>query len=317
MNIAIPGWLTAAMLLLAPASCHAAEPVFDILTIESTRFELQFAPGFDAAARKDAAEWISRSARTVRNYFGRFPAKAATILIVPVEGDRVASGTTFNDGELRIRARVGRNIVRERYLTDWIMVHEMVHLAIPEVPRHQYWFHEGAATYIEIVARKQAGLSGEDGGWAELYRNVHRGLPQTGDRGLDRSPTLGRIYWGGALFCLMADIELRKQSLNRVGLQDAMRGLVASGVNYSAAWPLERSLAAADAATGRTVLTDLHRRLKDSALPTADELAALSRNLGIAERQGAMVWNDDAPLAAIRRAIMAPRGEAAIKVPAN
>ena len=37
-----------------------------------------------------------------------------------------------------------------------------------------------------------------------------KGLPQAGDQGLDNTGTWGREYWGGAMFCLLADIEIRK-----------------------------------------------------------------------------------------------------------
>ena len=311
-------WLAACLLLSLSPPLSAApggvvdEPVFEFLQVDSTRFELQFASGFDAPARLEAAEWIARSARVVSQYLGRYPVDAVTILMVPADGDDVASGTTFNDGELRIRVRVGRKVTRDRYLADWIMVHEMIHLAIPEVPRNQNWFHEGAATYVEIIARAQAGLSGERGGWAELHRNAHQGLPQPGDRGLDRTPTWGRTYWGGALFCLLADIELRKRSDNRIGLPDALRGLVAGGGNYAASWPLQRILDTADAATGYTVLNDLHRQMKHRALPTAADLEQLWRDLGVSQSNGVMRWNDAAPLAAIRRAIVAARASATI-----
>ena len=56
-----------------------------------------------------------------------------------------------------------------------------------------------------------------------------KGLPAAGDRGLDYTPTWGRTYWGGALFCLLADIDIRKRTSNRFGLQDALRAIVAAG----------------------------------------------------------------------------------------
>lgn len=277
------------------------QPVLESLAVGEARLELQFASGFDVAARAETREWIARSARAIAAYFGKFPVPVATILIVPVDGDTVKSGTTFNDRELRIRVRVGRDITRASYLTDWIMIHEMVHLAIPEVPEHQNWFHEGAATYVEIVARAKAGLSGSRGGWAELVRNLNQGMPQKGDRGLDHTPTWGRIYWGGAMFCLLADVELRKRSNNRIGLQDALRGIVAKGGNYGKEWPLEKTLSVADEATGYAVLSDLHAHMKDSARPP--DLAGLWRDLGVSEVDGVIVYDDHAPLSAIRRAI--------------
>ena len=293
----LPGLDARAQLLVPPEG----QPVLESLAVGESRLELQFVSGFDVAGRIEAREWIARSARAIARYFGKFPVPEATILIIPVDGDTVKSGTAFNDRELRIRVRVGHNVTREKYLADWIMVHEMVHLAIPEVPRNQNWFHEGAATYVEIIVRAKAGLSGSNGGWAELVRNLNQGMPQKGDRGLDHTPTWGRIYWGGAMFCLLADVELRKRSSNRVGLRDALRGIVASGGNYGKEWPLEKTLSVADEATGYSVLSDLHARMKDSASPP--DLVGLWRDLGISEIDGVVVYSDDAPLSAIRRAI--------------
>lgn len=303
LRIACTSFFTfAAAHALAQSLEPESQPQFESTRVGATRFELQFAPGLTADKRVEVREWVQRSARAVAGYFGTFPVSETTILVIPVEGDSINSGTTFNDAELRIRVRIGRHVTHEKLLADWIMVHEMVHLAIPEVPPHQNWFHEGAATYVEIIARAKAGLSGSKGGWAELFRNVAQGMPREGDRGLDHTPTWGRIYWGGAMFCMLADIELRKLSHNKMGFQDAMRGITASGGNYSKAWPLEKTLKVADAATGFTVLSDLHARMKDSADPP--DLSALWRELGIAEVEGAVVFRDDAPLADIRKAMV-------------
>ena len=44
---------------------------------------------------------------------------------------------------------------------------------------------------------------------------------QGGGFGLDNTHTWGRTYWGGAMFCLLADVEIRRRTHNRRGLQDA------------------------------------------------------------------------------------------------
>lgn len=301
--------LFAPFLLCSNTAAEAAvspepQPVIESLVVGAARFELQFAPGFGAAGRRNARAWISRSAHVVAAYFGGFPVSAATILIIPVDGDRVKSGTTFNDPNLHIRVQVGRDTTPAKYLADWIMVHEMVHLAIPEVPRNQNWFHEGVATYVEIIARAQAGLTDSKGGWAELSRNVGQGMPAENDRGLDHTPTWGRTYWGGALFCMLADVELRKRSNNRVGLQDALRGVVKRGGNYGVSWPLKQTIRTADEATGLTVLSELYDRMKNN--PNPPDLAGVWRDLGILNAKGEVTLSDDAPLVAIRRAIIKP-----------
>jgi predicted metalloprotease with PDZ domain len=129
-----------------------------------------------------------------------------------------------------------------------------------------------------------------------------RGLPAAGDRGLDNTHTWGRTYWGGAMFCLLADVEIRQHTHNRMGLQDALRAILKASGGLAADWPIERVLRTGDAAVGGTVLADLYARYKDAAV--TPDLMALWKQLGV-EPDGATVrLNDAAPLADVRRAIM-------------
>jgi predicted metalloprotease with PDZ domain len=110
------------------------------------------------------------------------------------------------------------------------------------VPEQHHWIEEGLATYVEPIARTRAGDLTAQKVWADMMDSMHQGLPQPGDRGLDFTPTWGRAYWGGALFCLLPDIEIRKQTGNRKGLEDAMRGILHAGGNIESDWPLVRAL---------------------------------------------------------------------------
>src|SRR5437764_372113 len=74
--------------------------------------------------------------------------------------------------------------------------------------------------------------------WQAMLREMPQGLPEAGDRGLDYTDTWGRKYWGGAMFCLLADIEIRKATGNKLGLRDAMRGVIAAGGNHEQDWPI-------------------------------------------------------------------------------
>ena len=82
---------------------------------------------------------------------------------------------------------------------------------------------------MEPIARAQVGDLSSEIVWRELVDGLPKGLPAPGDRGLDNTHTWGRTYWGGALFCLMADIEIHQRTNNRYGLQDALRGGVRAG----------------------------------------------------------------------------------------
>src|SRR5918993_1536859 len=85
---------------------------------------------------------------------------------------------------------------------------------------------EGLSTYIEGIARVQAGELPAEHVWTEQIRSMPKGLPGPGDKGLDHTHTWGRTYWGGALFCLLADVEIRNKTANRSGLRDAMRAVL-------------------------------------------------------------------------------------------
>jgi len=130
-------------------------------------------------------------------------------------------------------------------------------------------------------------------------------LPQSGDQGLDHTHTWGRTYWGGALFCLLADVEIRRQTQNEKGLQDALRGILNAGGDMREDWELEKALDVGDHATGTDVLRKLYERMRNS--PTETDLAALWKQLGIREENETVQFQDDAPLAAIRRSITAAR----------
>ena len=274
-------------------------PDVRLLDVPGATLELQFAPGLDADVRALAEAWVRRSAAAVAAYFGRFPLPQVELLIVPEAGQGVLSGISYAEPAPLLRLRIGRATTPAQFSADWILVHEMVHLAIPRVPPAQNWLHEGLATYVEALARSHAGLVGADAVWHAWVRQMPLGLPQRGEAGLDHTPTWARTYWGGAMFCLLADVRLRQRGTPGRGLQQALQGVLAAGGDYRVAWPVTRILRVADAALGQSTLTELYEQMKERAVRV--DLAALWQDLGVAD--GAL--RDDAPLAAIRRAILA------------
>ena len=248
--------------------------------------------------------WIERSMGIVARYYGRFPAKELRIRISSGSGDSVRHGTTYGMRVPFIRLQIGREVTAEDLRDDWVLVHEMVHLALPEVGDDHLWLTEGLSTYIEGIARVHADELRADRVWAEQVRSMPNGLPRSGDEGLDHTHTWGRTYWGGALFCLLADVEIRKKTQNRFGLRDAMSAVLRGSGGVSFEWPIERVLKTGDEATGTTVLQDLYAQMKDK--PVSPDMDDLWRQLGIRQRGDGVELLDDAPLAATRKAIMAP-----------
>jgi hypothetical protein len=251
-------------------------------------------------------EWIAASASAVQNYYGRFPVKHVRIRIEAGEGRGAQSGKTFAYNGALIRVGVGRYSDSADLKRDWIMTHEMVHLAMPEFPDRYAWLEEGLATYVEPVARVQVGQLTEEKIWRDMLQDMPKGLPAAGDQGLDNTHTWGRTYWGGAMFYLLADVRIRERTGNRAGLQDALRAIVANGGNVEVSWDVRRTLAMGDKATGTNVLIELYDEMR--AMPVSPDLAQLWQRLGVKLSRDSVEFDDAAPLAAVRRAITAKPG---------
>jgi hypothetical protein len=279
----------------------AAQPS---LTVEGTPVHLDVTASDFTGGAALINDWVRRSANIVARYYARFPVRELWLRIRAMPGAGVQGGRTFADPDARIEVRVGREVSAAQLANDWVLVHEMTHLALPDTGEEHAWLSEGVATYVEGVARVQAGNRSELDVWEEELRQMPRGLPQPGDAGLDRTHTWGRTYWGGAMFCLLADVDIRERTQLKLGLQDALRAVLRASGGLSADWPIERVLHTGDAAVGTTSLEELYARMKDT--PVAPDLAALWQRLGIKSDGTSVTLSDDAPLSAVRHAIMNP-----------
>lgn len=278
------------------------------LSVGGGALDLRFAPGDFVLPRPAIAQWLQTAAKAIAVYYGRFPAASVKVLIVPVAGRGVRGGQAFGYRGSAVRLMVGRESTAADLERDWKAVHEMVHVATPALAQQHLWLTEGLAVYVESIARVQSGDLTDTKIWTDFVRDMPQGLPQSGDRGLDHTATWGRTYWGGAVFCLLADIEMRKRTGNKSGLQDALRRIVAEGGSNERRWPIERLLKVGDAASGQTVLTELYAKYRASA--DRPDLGALWRDLGVIGGADAqVVFDNTAILSPIRQAITAaPQG---------
>jgi hypothetical protein len=209
----------------------------------------------------------------------------------------------MGSGGASVMVSLGEKTTAAELDDDWILVHELVHVSFPNVG--SAWVEEGLASYVEPLIRARAGLLSPDHLYRDLIEGLPQGQPQPGDQGLDHTDTWGRRYWGGALFWFLADVAIRKSTGNARSLDGALRRIVAQGGNVGVSWTVDRTLEEGDRDAGGTVLRDLRRRLGDAAVTT--DLDALWNELGVHLIHGKVVYDDAAPLAAIRRSIAAPR----------
>ena len=246
--------------------------------------------------------WIHDAANSIVAYYGKFPLPHTYLQVRSFDGRGVHNGHTFglHNGGL-IRISVGTQSTPAELQRDWMMTHEMVHLTFPSVAEEHHWIEEGTAVYVEPIARLRAGNISKEQAWGEMARDMHQGNPEDGDEGLDHTHTWARTYWGGALFCLIADVEIRQRTHNTKGLDDALRAVMSAGGVITEDWELQRVFEVGDKAIGVPVLEELYKKMKDK--PVTVDLDNLWRQLGVAHKDGTATFDDRAPLAPIREAI--------------
>jgi len=281
-------------------------PESQTISICGSTIDVHFTGDAGKISRDEPLNWIKRAATAVCTYYGKYPVSHVT-LNVRLHGDPgVRRGVTYPaGGGGLIDISLGSGTSTEQLRSDWMLTHEMIHLAFPSMADNHHWIEEGISVYVEPIARVQAGQLSAAEMWKDVVRDMPQGEPDTGDRGLDRTRTWGRTYWGGAMFCLLADVKIRQQTQNRKGLQDALRAILNAGGVITEDWAIERAFTIGDQATGATVLTDLYHEMRDK--PETVDLAALWMKLGVQPKPGGSIeLIPSAPQANLREAITRP-----------
>lgn len=252
--------------------------------------------------RTTLLDWVMQSARAATTYFGRFPVTHARVRILLSQHQRISNGMSFGELGARCRISVGQHATLADLNDDWELTHELVHFGFPSVAERHHWIEEGIATYVEPIARAKVGLLTAEQVWRGMVDGMPLGLPASGDRGLDSTHTWGRTYWGGAIFCLLADIEIRRRTWNSKGLQDALQAINRAGGTIEAHWPLERAIEIGDQATHGKTLIELYSRMASQ--PVQVDLPDLWKQLGVVSGDGRVTFDNRAALASIRRSIV-------------
>lgn len=240
----------------------------------------------DLAALK---AWVKRSGSAVADWFAGFPVRDVR-LDVHVRGQgsvqfgEAGPGATPQEPP-ELEVWIGADATTDDFRQDWVLVHEMLHLAVPGLTGRHRWFKEGLATYVEPQVRVAAGLRNADEAWAALAEGVALGEPGPAQRGLNNTESWARTYWGGAAWCLAADVGLREASDGELGLVDAQRGVIDAGGTLGAWWTFGMVLDAMEEATGTGVLQKLYQRHARRAHPFGVvDLLARAKTLGIVQK---------------------------------
>lgn len=272
------------------------------LDVGAGTINLVFADGAPGLDRDRVRSWVRTAAAAVSAYFGHYPVKDYGLLVIAEPGDRVGHATTFGYAGSATRIHVGTSADMPAFHNDWVLVHEMVHTALPDLPRRALWLQEGNAVYVEPIARALIGQLPVEEVWRESIVGMPKGSPKSDDPGMDGTHAWGRLYWGGATFWLLAEIAIYRDSKGKFSLRDALRRINRESGGNTADWSPEQLMSVGDASAGTRALQDLYTRFAEQRVdPDLDDLF---RQLGIGmDGQGATRFDDKAPLADLRRRI--------------
>jgi hypothetical protein len=287
-----------------PKAPFTAFGALRLRTIDASGERLQIAtlPGALDLSDDAVDGWIAGAARLVHDYHGRPPVPSALVILIPTSGSGVGYGRTLGNGGASVILPLGEHSTAAELARGWELTHELLHTAFPLLDRDHAWLAEGLATYVEPLLRARRGIITPEEALSHLYRRMPFGLSTPGGAGLDGSTSWGRVYWGGAIFCLLADVAIRARTEGKRSLDDALRAIVAEGGNVGARWQISRVIAVADAATGVPAFAELYAAHGRSG--GAIDLAAVWRSLGVLPDGLTVRFDDSAPRAWIRRALV-------------
>jgi hypothetical protein len=272
--------------------------------VGASTLTVAIAPSRFAADEAAIADWVRATGSNVAATYGRFPLPQALIVVVPQDGSVFAT-TVGGGGGGSILLPITRDSTTADLKDEWALTHEMLHLAFPSVGVSHRWIDEGLATYYEPLIRARAGILSADDVWRDVLTDGKDALPAPGAPGLEHATARDRVYWGGGVFWLSVDVAIREKTHNARSIEDAMRTLLDDGASVSAVWNIDRIVDTCDRALGARIVREHYTRLGLGSGRV--DLDGLAKRLGVALVNDKIVYDDAAPLAAIRRALTSPR----------
>ena len=179
-------------------------------------------------------DWLCDVAASVTSVYGRFPARDVSVRLMPAGyrgwgRDRPVAFGRIRRGDI---VRVDLYVDVERPLADfygdWTATHEFSHLLLPRLNSENRWLSEGFASYYQNVLMARAGQYTPEFALRLLTEGFARGRASRPELSPNEAAQAGiaaaryKIYWSGAAFFLLADVELRQRSGGRESLDTVL-----------------------------------------------------------------------------------------------
>jgi hypothetical protein len=220
--------------------------------------------------------WLCDVAGSVTSVYGRFPAPVVSVRLMPT-GYR----SWTQDGPVAFgRIRRGENVRIDLYADverplpdfygDWTATHEFSHLLLPRLHSGHRWLAEGFASYYQNVLMARSGRYTPQYALHMLTAGFGRGRASRPDLSPNEAARAGlrtaryKIYWSGAAFFLLADVELRKRSGGRESLDTVLDRLGQCCLPTSRRWSGETLLSRLDSFLDEPLFEPLYERVADS-----------------------------------------------------
>ncbi len=248
--------------------------------------------------------WLLDPARAVGKFWRGLPGGRALLILQPVpdNGRGGIFGSVLHSGVSSAVLYFGADATDADLPGGWVAFHELFHAGQPSLATRSAWFIEGTATYYQDVLRARSGSRTSAEMWSDLGQSlVDHCAPEGGmsleeeSRELRRTHNYPHVYWMGACTAFRLDVRMRELSAGKRSLDDALVRLAALGKDRDL--EVSEVLAELDKATAG-LASELVHMTKDPR-PIKDELL----RLGVEMKGDTAVLHDDAPQAALRRAI--------------
>lgn len=267
--------------------------------------ELALDPEAAIRALKSTIDTLAQSAPPL-------PTGRISALLVPAGDNQeaVPFGMVARGGGASLLLLVSSRADGRAVARDWVLAHELSHLLMPFIEREQAWLSEGLATYYQELLRARAGVQSERAAFGRLARSMREAERATDDSSIVAQSArmhithaYRQVYWGGAAFWLITDVALRSATQGHSSLDSVLGALRAEGA-LGRVWSAQAMLARLDALAGVAIFAPAYEEAEAHAFPRYEQVLGA---LGVRLREGELELDDAAPLAEIRRALVAPR----------
>ena len=171
-----------------------------------------------------------------------------------------------------MRVDLYANLARplDDFYGDWTATHEFSYLLLPRLTAEHRWLAEGFASYYQNVLMARAGQYTPEFALRMLIEGFARGRASRPELSPNEAAQAGihqaryKIYWSGAAFFLLADVELRKRSGGQKSLDTVLDHFEHCCLPTSRRWSGEALLSRLDSFLDQPLFAPLYKRLADT-----------------------------------------------------